>query len=337
MAVNKKIKYYINLLMFLLLLIGTFFITSCKENDVINVEGAKAELRFVTSDIKLFWDVIDQITPNFTQEKFKNLYIEKGTIGLKDYDKQINLSQRLANILMQPAYNNYYKAIKNNTLDYSEENQISKKSFEKFKLEYSKTRSHNVYFLIGGCSAAGRVSNNGLLIAVEMLSKSDTMTLKSLDLWHQNVIKSKKYIPSIVIHEIIHSYQTNFKPKNNNFVTLLEQSIREGMADFLAKYFINNHPFFNEYLHNFGEIKEREVWNKFKLELEKNYSATEWLYTGKQTTYGYPADMGYYVGYKIIETYFNKFSDKKNAIKNLLEASDYYKLYNDSGYNEKFN
>jgi hypothetical protein len=44
----------------------------------------------------------------------------------------------------------------------------------------------NLCFLIGRWSSAGTVSNNGLFIGTDMLSKSDAVPLSELNLWEKN-------------------------------------------------------------------------------------------------------------------------------------------------------
>ena len=50
-----------------------------------------------------------------------------------------------------------------------------------------------------------------------------------------------------------------------------------------------------------------------------------------------PADLGYWVGYKIAESYYKNAKDKKQAVKELLEIKDFSKFLADSRYEEKFN
>jgi hypothetical protein len=44
----------------------------------------------------------------------------------------------------------------------------------------------------------------------------------------------------------------------------------------------------------------------------------------------------YYVGYKIVESYYNRAKDKKQAVKDILDIKDFNAFLNASGYDEKF-
>lgn len=290
---------------------------------------------FYTSDIDLFWQAYDFISPNFTKEIFQDIYIENGSLGLNDYANQKHLASGLENVFSSKNYHNYYTAIRDNTQDLSQVINKSKIAFELFQKVNPEIEIFDVYFLIGALSAGGRISDNGLLIAVEMFSKTDELDISTLNEWHQSVIRTKKYLPSIIVHELVHKQQIII-PKNSGYKTLLEQSILEGMADYIACYLLPDEPYFNQHLIDFGDSIEEKLWDEFKIEKDKNYKDTEWLYTGYNMSNSYPADLGYYIGFKIIEAYSNKFEDKQEAIINMLSNTDYYDIFIDSNYEDKF-
>lgn len=310
------------------MIIILFLLLACNRDDELS---SISEPNFITSDIKLFWDIYNN-AENLEHIDFQNLYINKGTQGLKDYAEQKNLAFRLKSILNNSSYVNYYNSVKPNTLDISNAINSSNEAFLKLDQIYPNTNFFNVYFLIGGMSAGGRISNNGLLIAVEMFSKNEDTELGQLSEWHQTVLRNKEYLPSIVVHEFIHMQQ-----KKINHQTVIEKSISEGMADFISFHLLKNKPFMNEHLHTYGNPIEEEIWNEFKNEKDLKYQNTEWLYTGQTTSSGHPADMGYYVGFKILESYSSKFETVEEAIGSMLSTINYTELFEFSEYNKKFN
>jgi len=59
---------------------------------------------------------------------------------------------------------------------------------------------------------------------------------------------------------------------------------------------------------------------------------SKWLFnTG--TIKNKPPDLGYFIGMRICEAYYNKQADKKAAIINLLDRSKYMEVMEQSGYN----
>ena len=289
---------------------------------------------FYTSDIDLFWKAYDYISPNFTKKNFKKIYIKNGSVGLNDYANQKNLASELEKIFRSNTYCEYYSSIRTNTQDLHQVIKKSKKAFERFQELYSEINIFDVYFIIGALGAGGRVSENGLFIAVEMFSKTENSPIDSLGEWHQNVIKSKDCLPSIVVHELVHQQQ-RLIPRGRN-KTLLEQSILEGMADFISFYILPDEPFMNDHIHIYADSLERELWDDFKQQKDEKYNNTEWLYTGKNTSKGYPADLGYYIGFKILASYCDTFESKDEAISMMLSFTDYYELFEKSGYAIKF-
>ena len=291
---------------------------------------------FSTSDIELFWDIFDSINPDFTEEAFKNDYVDKGSVGLKDYDELKNICPKLEATLNNPNYLNYYKSIRENTSDLSTEIAIIIQAYSTFENMYQEFSSTDVYFLVGSLSAAGKKTKNGLLIAIEFYTKSNESDINKLDDWYTDVLKTKAYIPSVVVHELVH-YQQNPHPGNHQYYTLLEQSIMEGMADYISVQVIPDHPFFNQHLHDYADTIEAQIWSDFKTEMDQKYSETyNWLYNGTNSSRTQPADLAYYVGYKIVESYALQFSTMKEAIEAMLTTSNYNKIYELSKYDEKF-
>ena len=60
-------------------------------------------------------------------------------------------------------------------------------------------------------------------------------------------------------------------------------------------------------------------------------NTSNWLYQGQEAK-GRPADLGYYIGYKICESYYRAAKDKKQAVKDILEIKDFNQFLKDSQY-----
>jgi len=306
----------------------TLFFSCSKDNSY-----GENKPEFHKSDIDLFWELFD--SGNYSEQNVLAEYLNKGSIGLRDYGSQKNLDRALPYILSDPAHIRYYNSIRENTKDLSSAIGISKDAFTKLKNIYPGTEAFDVYFIIGALSAGGRISDNGLMIAVEMFAKSDDTTLFGLSDWQKTVVRNKEFLPSIVVHEFVHLQQQAIR-KNTNSGSLLEQSILEGMSDFISHTLLPEQPFMNAHLHRYADPIEEQIWNEFESDLNFLHSSTEWLYTGARTANGHPADMGYYVGYKILEAYSENFENKDEAIASMLAATDYINILKESGYAKKF-
>ena len=65
--------------------------------------------------------------------------------------------------------------------------------------------------------------------------------------------------------------------------------------------------------------------------LKKDY--TGWLFS---STEGRPNDLGYWMGYKITKSYYDRTPDKLQAVDDIMNIRDFEKFLLQSGYAGKF-
>ena len=58
-----------------------------------------------------------------------------------------------------------------------------------------------------------------------------------------------------------------------------------------------------------------------------------WLYSSQE---GRPNDLGYWMGYQITKAYFEKKSNKIEAVRDIMTIKDFKGFLDESGYAEKF-
>jgi Predicted Zn-dependent protease (DUF2268) len=126
---------------------------------------------------------------------------------------------------------------------------------------------------------------------------------------------------ALVLHEYVHTQQQ----MSGNY-SLLGQCLSEGMADFVAEV-VNEKPMAEVYpggYIDFGLRNEADVWKSFKTYLfASNKGATfDWLYgaKGRAINGQYMRDLGYFMGYVICKSYYEKASDKTQALREMIEA-----------------
>jgi len=202
-------------------------------------------------------------------------------------------------------------------------------SFRKLKELYADAIFPNVYFVIGRMNSAGTLAPGGLLIGVDMFGANGQFNLDGLSQWQRSVIAPIEKVPFVVAHESIH-YQQKYSIPGEP--TLLQKSINEGAADFIAELISGGHV--NPHLHTYGNPIEKELWNEFRQAMNGT-DFSNWLYQGDQAK-DRPADLGYYMGYKITESYYKNAADKRAAIKEILEIKDFEEFLKTSRYEEKF-
>ncbi|QHL87889.1 hypothetical protein GU926_10790 [Nibribacter ruber] len=291
--------------------------------------GDPFKAQLVTTDVHNFWKAYDAAAkhPAQKQEIFEKQYFGKASAGLQDYfeNKIGSVELFMNNLVNKPAF---FPAIRKNTLQVDAMKPAIYQSFQKMKELYPAATFPNVYFVIGRYNSAGTVSDNGLLIGIDQFSRSADVPLQELNLWERNNYNYVHNVPPLIAHELIHFIQSD-----RNDTTLLSNALTEGMADFIGELISGVNT--NQRIHDFANPREKQIWEEFQKEMYLK-RAYNWIANGNQERPDRPADLGYYMGYKICEAYYTKATDKKQAVKDILEMKDAKAFFEQSGYADKF-
>lgn len=282
--------------------------------------------RLITSDIQNFWRAYDQARPNNQREVFEREYFKPASPGLRDFIKaRIGSADLLVKTIN--AHPKYYASIRDSSLRVETMQARIKAAFYALKYLYPEAVFPDVYFVIGRMNSGGTTSERGLLIGLEMHCRTITTLETELSDWHKQVLKSIENLPDIVAHELIH-FEQNYPSQ----VTVLSQCINEGSADFIGELISGGS--INHHLHSWANPKERELWEEFRRDMDGG-KISNWLYNASSVK-NRPADLGYYMGYKITEAYYRQTNVKRQAIRDILTIKDFKKFLKDSGYENKF-
>jgi len=277
--------------------------------------------RLLTEDIDRFWQAFDQASPSFSAEVFQKVYLDPGTPGLKDFiTARIKSADALAEKIRK--YPKYYASTRDSTRRIREMEHAIRASFYALEYLYPDATFPDVYFLIGVLNTGGTTSERGLLIGAEMYGRTPETPMEELTDWHKTVLGRVESIPHIVAHEIIHYQQKSL----GTVKTLLANAIQEGSADFLAEMISGRHV--NEHVHRYAIPRRAELWKEFKEKMHGEDLAG-WLYSSDSDR---PQDLGYWIGYEITKAYYDKAADKRQAMKEILEVSDFDAFLDKSGY-----
>jgi len=267
--------------------------------------------KFHTTDINLFWSVFDKTYPRFNADKLQNEYLDKGSIGLKGLIKgRIENGKNLSKVLRQQTA--YYQYIRQYTFQIDKEVERIYENFQHLKDIYRKAVFPDVYFVIGANNSGGTIFENGLIVGAEKFGQPSTIHKPALDI---------NLVDELICHELVHFQQNYAKDKS-----LLAQCIREGSADFICELIAGNHS--NMPIYEYAETHKKMLQQEFLTKMNGN-DWTGWLYYSKN-----PArkDVGYYIGYQICKKYYDKAIDKKQAIWDILNISDFRMFFEASGY-----
>ena len=245
--------------------------------------------RLVTSDIDLFWGAVDRAPRDSLAEYLQREYLEKATVGVRDFiGGRIMSAEDLAQYVRD--HRATYDSVRAANLDVTRADAAIRAAFHKLKDLYPDAVFPDVYFVIGRFNSGGTSSAHGLLIGAEMY-------------------RDPAALPAIVSHELIH-YQQHYENEK-----LLEHAFLEGTADFVGEMISAKH--INNAAHQYGMVHEAELWAEFSKHFDdKNFFP--WMY-GKPPD-DRPNDLGYFIGYRIAQAYYDKAADKKQAIREIITA-----------------
>lgn len=262
------------------------------------------EAKFVTSDIPRFWKAFDSVSVSSTNP-FEQ-YIAQGSKGVKGFipNRILSADSLLSMVRREKEVYERFRDI---------EPRIKQKEkeilpyFYALEYWYPEAVYPPVYFVFGRFNSGGTISEDGLLIGTEKLNDLDGLA-------------------NMVVHESIH-FQQKWP---NSTPTLLQQSIFEGAADFLAE-LVTGKPA-NEKAYDYGKAHEAALKKEFEERMDKK-DYQDWLYgtSGKDDR---PNDLGYWIGYEIVKAYFNKATNKHQAVREILTVQDCHALLKASGYME---
>jgi uncharacterized protein YjaZ len=180
-------------------------------------------------------------------------------------------------------------------------------------------------------NSGGTATPNGLILGTEILATTDQTPLEELDPRLRAVLLRTDDIPHVVAHELIHFQQEDFQDERGS--SLLEQCLREGVADFIGEMMSGGRV--NTLAYAYGDEHEEELWREFELEMNGT-DISRWLYDQLRDRGERPADLGYVIGYKIARAYYARADDKQQAMRDMLRIRDPQQFLSVSRYGDSF-
>ncbi len=271
----------------------------------------------VTQDIDNFWEAYELVreeSDSLAQiQLIDSLYIKRGTIGL---EKMIEVRDYTASeyAYLINKYPKFFGSIRANTLKSKSLANELNDGVEKLEALYPDLKPAKIYFTIGGMRTNGTTRDSSVLIGSELAMADNTTDISEFEgrtkEWLETFFSSDPIDGLVLlnVHEYVHTQQTHI-PNN-----LLHMALYEGVAEFVSVVAMgvpSDSPAI-EFGKNNSEVRK-------KFELEMFYERIpDWLWSNSPNEFGV-RDLGYYVGYAIAENHYNKSSNKKQAIKEMIE------------------
>lgn len=283
--------------------------------------------RFETADIARFWRAYDKLASAADPASLlETEYLDIGSAGLQEFiPDRITSGQKLHQAIQH--HPKYFAAIRKATQTLATLEPEIRQALRNLHKLYADATFPDIYYVIGAMSSGGTSTPSGLVMGVELFGRGPGVPMDEMGDWHRAVIQDTAALASITAHELIHFQQ---RPGAH---TLLERAFTEGAADFIASLISKGN--FNKHIYEYGYGHEAALWRQFRGEMAGS-DVSNWLYGG--TPRGdRPADLGYFVGFRIAQAYYERATDKRQAIRDIIvPPAGVARLLADSHYGQRF-
>jgi hypothetical protein len=278
--------------------------------------AAPRQVQIDTIDVDRFYAVYDAAKGRPTAEALQKDYIDAGSEGLKQFTGLRNLSgvTLAAAIDKKPAI---FASARDCAAAMPRIKTRVEVALQKLGDLYPQASFPPVTILIGRGNTGGTTSASGVLIGLETIC---AVTYMQPDVEDRFV--------HLIAHEYGHVQQPAAQTEDPNASVLLT-SLIEGGAEFLAE--LTSGSISNIQLQQWTKGREAAFETAFAADMDKSIVDTQWAYHGPGTAEK-PGDLAYWVGYRIVKSYYQQSKDKKAAIADIINITDPHAFLAKSGW-----
>jgi hypothetical protein len=285
-----------------------------------------------TRDVELFWRTYDAAaTAPDKAAHWQQTYLDRTTPVVKSTLVIAKLTGANYNTATTQRFPKFLASIRTASLTGPQSQEAAiRQALRKMRTVHPEASFSGVYFGMGLFNNGGKSLPAGVYIGTEYFSQTPTTDLSELNAYTRSVMSSAGRLPVIVAHEMAHQQQ-----RYTNTSTLLGAAIAEGSADFLGE-LASGEVATGGQTYTYGLANERAVWQAFSKEMTGTVWSN-WLYNGSSgNAYNFPPDMGYFVGYRICKAYYDRAPNKQQALRDMLQTTDFPTFLAKSGYAEQW-
>jgi hypothetical protein len=183
-------------------------------------------------------------------------------------------------------------------------------ALSKLSTLYPEAKFPPVTLLIGRGSAVGITDGSGISIGVEALCAANFMDPNLADRF---------------VHNIAHEYGHIQQPESLQLLepgdaaaTVLRMSLGEGTAEFIAELISGE---VGNYQHKLWTKGHESAIETAFVEDQDKTDLSKWLWNGAGDS-EHPGDLGYWVGYRIVKSYYQHAADKRQALRDILQMTN---------------
>lgn len=172
---------------------------------------------------------------------------------------------------------------------------------------YPAAKFPPITIAIGRATTAGTANAKGLYIGLEALCAAKFIEADDED----------RFV-HVIAHEYVHAQQPLAQVEDRE-ESVLRAALVEGAAEFIGEQMSGSVGY--PLLHIWAKGREKDLETAFLAEKDQKAIGSRWLYN-KQGTDGWPGDLGYWIGYRVAKSYYDRAPDKAVAIKAIIEMRD---------------
>jgi hypothetical protein len=263
-----------------------------------------AEPVIETGDVDRFYKIYDAAGGRPTAEALQHDYIDPGSDGLHELARMRKVTGQSIAAAMAKRPEIYSKARGcADALPRVRERLVV--VLRKLGDLYPEARFPPITITVGRGKPVGVGGRDtGVQIGLEALCATD---------WINPDVEDR--FVGVIAHEYVHVQQAVAFSEGEN-VTVLAASLEEGAAEFVTELMTGSIAY--AYMGRLTAGREREIETAFAADVDKT-ELSDWLYN---STPEQPADLGYWVGYRIVKSYYQHAADKHQALRDILEMTN---------------
>jgi hypothetical protein len=268
------------------------------------IPAQAAEPVIETSDVDRFYAIYDAAGGRPTAEALQHDYIDPGSDGLHALARMRNVTgQSIASaIAKRPEIYSKARACIGVLPRVRKRLAVALRKLETI---YPEARLPPITIAVGRGKPVGVGGREtGAQIGLEALCATD---------WINPDVEDR--FVGVAMHEYAHVQQAvPFSELEN--ATVLSASLEEGAAEFVAELTTGSISF--TYMSGLIAGRETDIETAFAADIDKT-DVSDWLYN---STPEKPADLGYWVGYRIVKSYYQHADDKRQAMRDIFEMTN---------------
>ena len=269
-----------------------------------------------TEDVERFYKIYDAAGGHPSADQLQHDYLDQGTPGLHHLAQVRNVTgERIAQAI--EAHPELYTDARTCMAALPQVRDRLNAAFRKLLVLYPEAQKPPVTIVVGrGRPLAISGPGDGVQIGIEAMCAPNARFL------NPNV--EDRFV-HVIAHEYVHSQQSS-KLTDDEHPTVLERSLLEGAAEFIGEMMSGDVAYGLFRASTKGH--EKEIETKFAADVDKT-GLSDWL---DNTTPEKVGDLGYWVGYRIVKSYYQHAADKRAAIHEIIQMSDPHAFLTKSGW-----